>query len=348
MGSNNNNTGIMKINLTAIFDHPSAVYHKTRYARVDNVGSPIWIPGPNVNTSPATISPVGGVDNGQYRIGLTPVYADQRKCSESIYDTPACFPISTFNAIVEGNIITVTYVAPGDVPKVRLSINYPNGGSFSQLYTNGSNNSTIQVPLPTGLSGDISVYMQSVCDEESGFYSPISQPVIITYNPPVVINSSLEVLCDSYIGPNPSNRGLRYHRLKFNFAQPLTQPLELNIAFTIMVPSGMYSPGLTFGYGIIPDGVYEKTLRGLDLPTSYSVTIPAGTSSFTTNTLEYATITSFPPYNTDIIPCRDNSSNFNYSSEKVFVRVANIDNAQLNITSISNTNGYPTNFVQVP
>jgi hypothetical protein len=344
----------MKINLTAIFDHPSAITNKTRYARVDNNSSPVFIPGPNAISSPTTISPVGGVDNGQYRIGITPVYADQRKCSETFYDTPSCPIITSFNAIIEGSNIIVSYSAAGELPKVRLSINYPNGGSFSGIYTNGANNSTITVPLPTGLSGNVSVYLQSVCDEETGFFGPLPQPIVIDYQSSIVANAILDVLCEVYAGPNPTEpgtgqiRSLRYHKLKFTLAQALNAPLELDLAFTVMTPTdSLIYPGYTNGYDILPNGTYEKSLTGLGYNLPYRITIPAGTTQFTTNSLEFAS-SAQPPY-TEVIPCRDNVNNYPYVSEKIFARVVNnVNNITISVNSITNSNNYPTTFQQVP
>lgn len=344
----------MKINLTAIFDHPSAITNKTRYARVDNTNTPVWVPGPDVNASPATISPIGGVDNGQYRIGIKPVYADQRTCEETFYTTPSCPGVNSFNAIVSGSNIIVTYNAPGDIPKIKWFISYPNGGSSYGLVTNGSNNSTITVPLPTGLSGNISVYVQSVCDEDTAFFSEQSQPVVIDYNSPVIVNSTLAVLCETYVGPNPTEpgtgqiRSLRYHKLRFNLAQALAAPLELDLAFTVMTPPGsLIYPGYTDGYDILPNGTYEKGLTGLGYNLPYRITIPAGTTVFTTNTLEFAN-SSQPPY-TEVVPCRDNVNNYPYVSEKIFARVVNnTNNVTLSVNSITNSNNYDTTFQQVP
>jgi len=64
------------------------------------------------------------------------------------------------------------------VPKVRITVNYPNGGSFTANYVNTGNN--IVIALPTNLDGDYVVVGQSVCDESSGFYSPFSSQVVVT------------------------------------------------------------------------------------------------------------------------------------------------------------------------
>lgn len=344
----------MKINLTAIFDHPSAIRNKTRYARVDNTNTPLFIQGPDVITSPATISPIGGVDNGQWRIGITPVYADQRVCEETFYDTPPCIGVNSFNAIVEGANIVITYNAPGEIPKVKWLIAYPSGGSAYGVVTNGSNNSTITVPMPTGINGNVSVYIQTVCDEETSFFSQLSQPVVIDYQDTTMVNATLDVLCDSYVGPNPTTPGsgaarlLSYHKLRFNLAQALPSPLTVDLAFNLVANPPYTCQSTTWGGDILPNGMYEKGLFCIvnyNLP--YRITIPAGVTQFTTNTLEFAA-SAAPPY-TEVIPCRDNANPYDYASEKIFAKIYNnVNNVTLNITSITNSNTYPTTFQQIP
>lgn len=150
------------------------------YARVDNLAPaqvPTFINAGNFNTFPATIAT--NIAAGQYTIQITPVYADQRPCTPTVQTTPACPGLTSISGVLQGNILIVTYVAPSTVPKVRLTVNFPNGGSSVANYVNNGN--TVAIGLPSGVYGDYTLSGQSVCDESSGFYSPASSTVTVTY-----------------------------------------------------------------------------------------------------------------------------------------------------------------------
>lgn len=169
----------MSINLSISFSHPDAVAHRVRYARIDNTVNPNYITvSPDPITSPATIA--SNIPNGQYRIESYPIYADGRPCSGDplIQDTAPCEPLVSINAYLSGDTIVVQYLAPPDVPKVRITINYPNGGSYTANYVNNGND--IPIAIPSNLEGDFLVFGQSVCDEGSGFFSPLSSQVTVT------------------------------------------------------------------------------------------------------------------------------------------------------------------------
>lgn len=169
------------IDLVVNFDHPAATSNTIRYARIDNTVSPsyVTIPGILPGANPYTIP---SVPNGQYRVGIKPVYPDGRLCSEVFFDTPACTGINSFSAAYDGaGNIDVTYTADGSLPSVRVNINYPNGGNASQIFTNGD---VISMPIPPSLSGSYLVTMQPVCDVSTGFFGVAT--------PPVNVNVSLD------------------------------------------------------------------------------------------------------------------------------------------------------------
>ncbi len=190
----------MNINLAVQFSHPSSVSNNTRYARIDNTGNPIWVNGPNVVSSPAVIA--NNVPNGQYRIGMIPLYPDGRSlagrsCDETFTDTPPCPPLSSITAYLNSGNLVISYLAPSSVPKVRITVLFPNGGSSVANYVNDGNNVT--VPIPASLYGDFSIQGQSVCDEASGFYSAFSSSVTVTKALPVggtyTIGTSAATVC---------------------------------------------------------------------------------------------------------------------------------------------------------
>lgn len=165
----------MSINLSIRFEHPDAVSQSVRYARVDNTSTPTYSTVvPNPVTSPTTIAT--NIDNGQYRICSTPVYADGRTCEETCILTDACPGLISINAYISDSTLVVSYLAPSTVPQVRITVNYPNGGSFVQNYTNTGDDIAIGLP---SIDGIYTVSGQSVCDADTGFYSPASSTVSV-------------------------------------------------------------------------------------------------------------------------------------------------------------------------
>lgn len=166
----------MSKNLALRFQHPDAMSHYVKYRRIDNaVNNPYISVSPNPTTSPAIIAE--DVPNGQYEMQSTPVYADGRPCGPSVVYTDACPVLIAINAYMSGNNLVVSYLAPPDAPKVRIVVDYPNGGGSANNYVNTGDD--IVIPVPANVFGDISVSGQTVCDETSGFYSPNSGTVTV-------------------------------------------------------------------------------------------------------------------------------------------------------------------------
>jgi hypothetical protein len=174
------------INLTIAFGMPAgAVSNLVRYARIDNLApgaSPVYTQvTPNPVTSPATIAT--NIPDGQYTIQSTPVYPDGRTCTPTVYTTPACPGLTSISATIQSGVLVVTYLAPAGVTNVIITVGYPNGGSFQQMYVNTGN--PISIALPAGVYGNYSVNGQSVCDPTSGFYSAPSSTVTVAFGQPI-------------------------------------------------------------------------------------------------------------------------------------------------------------------
>lgn len=164
------------------YNHPAASSVTITYARIDNTNSPTYITIPNVVSSPYTIS---GVADGQYSVGITAIYADGRKCTQMFQTTPACAGINSFSAILGGSPTSefiISYSAASSIPKVKVNISYPNGGSWSQIYTNDGVD--IDVPFPVNVYGAFSINMQPVCNEDTGYFGQPTAPVILIINDP--------------------------------------------------------------------------------------------------------------------------------------------------------------------
>jgi hypothetical protein len=139
--------------------------------------------------SPYTIA---DVDDGQYRVGITPVYADGRRCSEVTLDTTVCGTVTSFSSVFSGGDITVTYSATSE--KVRVIINYPNGGQFSQIYTTGA---SIVITPPADLFGVFSLTMQPVCSSSTGWFGASTAPSIVEVTPAAnstIVNNTSYIL----------------------------------------------------------------------------------------------------------------------------------------------------------
>lgn len=168
----------MSINLAIEWDHPAAVSNFVQYARIDNTINPVFSTvTPNIAGSSGTAVIAENVPDGQYQIQITPIYADGRTCAPTVINTPPCQPLIAINAVLQSGNLVISYLAPSQAPKVRITVNYPNGGSTVANYINDGNN--IVIPLPSGLTGNFIVTGQSVCDESSGFYSAFSSQVTV-------------------------------------------------------------------------------------------------------------------------------------------------------------------------
>lgn len=160
--------------LVVTFSHPSAVSNIIRYARIDNTVSPVYttVAGVLPGDSPYSIT---GINNGQYRVGITPVYSDGRTCPETFYDTAPCEGVVAFNATFDGtNIIITGTLVEGLSAKVTL--NYPNGGTSSYIYTTTEGSLNQSIAPPSGVYGTFFATVQPVCDISTGFLGVSSAP----------------------------------------------------------------------------------------------------------------------------------------------------------------------------
>lgn len=183
------------INLNISFNHPAAISNTIRYGRIDNTSSPIYTTVTGVIVSPFQVQ---GLANGQYRVGITPVYSDGRICAEIIQDTAACTGLISFSAVLDSGNIKVTYTIDSAVPKFQVNISYPNGGTFTQQYDNGGTGS-VNITPPAGVYGNYTVTIQPVCDADTGFLGSASAPAIVPVTPPN--NSSLTNSTGGSIAP---------------------------------------------------------------------------------------------------------------------------------------------------
>jgi hypothetical protein len=167
------------INLQISFSHPDAISNTIRYARIDNTNNPVFTTLTGVTTSPLLLQ---NVPNGQYRIGITPIYADNRICLETFQDTPPCTGIVSFSAVLSGGNLVISYNAVNTVPDVQVNISYPNGGQFSNTYVN--NGANITITPPANVFGNYTITLQPVCDVDSGFLGAPTAPVIINIQAP--------------------------------------------------------------------------------------------------------------------------------------------------------------------
>jgi hypothetical protein len=176
----------MSINLTISLSHPSAVATQVRYARIDNLApgqQPVFTTVPNLAGGVGVFDIATDLPNGQYQINYTPIYADGRQCTTYITTTPGCPGLTSISAAIQGNVIVINYLAPSGAPNVFITVQFPNGGSFQQLYVNDGN--PISIGIPSGVYGNYTVNGQAVCDAVSGFYSPLSTTVTVVNGQPI-------------------------------------------------------------------------------------------------------------------------------------------------------------------
>jgi hypothetical protein len=193
----------MSINISVNLGVPAgASTNSISYARIDNLAlgiSPVFTNAGNFNTFPATIAT--NIPSGQYQVQAVPVYPDLRSCAPTIQTTPGCPGLVSITASLNNNVIVVNYVAPSTAPKVRITINYPNGGSSVANYVNDGN--PISVGVPAGVFGTYSIFGQSVCDESSGFFSLPSSTVTLnnaqTISGSFLLGNSISAACGASV-----------------------------------------------------------------------------------------------------------------------------------------------------
>lgn len=196
----------MAINLSIKWSHPGANSAFIRYARIDNVSNPSYIivtPNKVVTPNVTTINIAEGVPNGQYEIQATPIYADGRSCAATIDITNACPGLQAISAYISGGNIIVNWTALPEIPKARITVTYPAGGSAVANYSNVAPVNNTVIPIPPGNNGNITVQGQSVCDESSGFYSSFSNSITLnnaTGTNPIpsqyVVGNNIDTLCN--------------------------------------------------------------------------------------------------------------------------------------------------------
>lgn len=145
-----------------------------RYGRIDNNPAPSYITINNVSYTPLIIS---NVPAGQYRIYAKPNYSDGRICPESVIETDPCTGITSLSAIFDDPFIVVSYTCDPDVPKVRINVQYPNGG-FSNTIVN-NDEVDVNITPPAGVYGTYLVTIQPVCDADTGWFGQASAPVTV-------------------------------------------------------------------------------------------------------------------------------------------------------------------------
>lgn len=172
----------MAINLSIRWSHPEATSAQVRYARVDNTGTPTYTlvtPNPVVTPATTTVSVATNVPNGQYVVESIPIYNDGRSCSPTVQYTDPCPGLIAINASINLGNIVVTWQAQPQVPKALISVSFPSGGTYQNMFVNMDTTNTNTIPIPPGNNGQITVRGQSVCDESSGFYSAYSNTITL-------------------------------------------------------------------------------------------------------------------------------------------------------------------------
>jgi len=170
------------IDITVTFAHPDAVSNTIRYARVDNTSTPVYtvITGVLPGDSPYVIS---SIPDGEYIVGITPIYADGRSCQEVMQNTG--FPTSgftAFSAYFDGTNIIVSYAAPVGMPQLRVNVNLPNGGILTSLHTNTGVDITITPQ--TGVYGNYSLTLTAVYNQTTGYFGQTTAPVVVDVTQP--------------------------------------------------------------------------------------------------------------------------------------------------------------------
>jgi hypothetical protein len=176
------------MNITIQFTHPTAVKNTIRYARIDNTNTPTYITIPNVlaGDSPYVIN---DLPVGQYFVGMTPIYADGRTCSEIPNQTAPCTGINGFNLTKSNESFHIYINYQATCPYIKVIMSLPNSGTYENVYANTGNPIDINIQNLNGIqSGTYSISLQPCCNLTTGFFGNQTAQQLITI--PVSNNSS--------------------------------------------------------------------------------------------------------------------------------------------------------------
>lgn len=174
----------MAKNLAIKLSDPVATSATIKYARIDNNSNPTYTnvsPNPTVTPEVKTITVFTNKPDGQYRIVATPIRPDGIKCDEQVLITPACAaPLSIYAHFDGSGNIVVQWNTDALIPKTRIKINYPNGGSTVQDFVNSSSSMSVTINPPVGITGTFTISAQSICNANSMFLSAFTSSVSIS------------------------------------------------------------------------------------------------------------------------------------------------------------------------
>lgn len=247
-----------------------------QFARIDNTSNPVFSPAQTFNTVPFDLTP-NGVDNGQYQVTVTPTYPDGRTCQAQTYTTPPCPNMISVSAVQTGNNIVVNYTAPGSVSTVSITIVAPNGSTFNQQFTNGTNGSTITYPIPTGVYGAYSISMQTVCDATTGFFGAASPGIAVNVSAPITnptMTGTMTIVCGGNCGQQQAGA------VQFNLTAPLSADLTIQMGLKYTTPTGQQGYGCSLS-PLITGTCQAQGYTSFVIPAGQlGITIPASSIQF--------------------------------------------------------------------
>lgn len=249
-----------------------------------------WLSGGSVTAepSPATITPFSiiGVDPNEYEFYYITHCSNGEisVASNTFYSTPTCTSPLSFNVNQVGSNFQINYTVPGTIGTVNLQVEYPNGGTLNQNYSVTSPGQII-IPVPSGQYGDYTFSLRSVCNADSGWFSPFGNSVLITTinpgpcPPPQIttyqlINVTTTIATYRFFmaGYTPSVRVVLTNNT-LGSQQTYTQAITSNY-FDLPIPRG----SVDYNYSV---GVYNICTIGVDNigdVVSFQVTAASGTA----------------------------------------------------------------------
>lgn len=314
------------------FTETLAASNTAQYARIDNTSTPVFTTVPGITALPFDLTP-DGVPDGQYQVTLMPNYPNGASCPAFTYTTPPCPQMTAVSAVQTGNNIVVNYTAPTTGPagqsiaNVSLTITGPNGSVYNVTVTNGTNGGQIVYPIPTGVYGNYTVSMQTVCDATSGFFGAFSPPVTVSVAAPVTaptLSGTMTVICGT-----GSCNGQQAAGLQFNLTAPLSADLTIQMAYQLHTPTGEQQ----FGTSIIPPSL----ITGTAVATGYaSFIIPAGVlqANISNGAISFGGTVGGGFNQTLICFCGSDPDVSTIFIDKLFLHPANQPTIQINLTAI--------------
>jgi hypothetical protein len=196
--------------LLATITNTGASQYKAYYYNMRTPDQPSLVQTVNAVTGATTPISWSSIPIGQYAVVINAICANGKVSADKIVFTVSCAKPGAVNVSDTGTAFSVTWsTLPVNAAKVRIHIDYPNGGTFENDYNISP--ATISINKPAGVYGAFVFRAYTVCDVSAGFISDPSNAVSL--------NVAAPPACPSATGLEIT--ALAYNQASFKIVKPV-------------------------------------------------------------------------------------------------------------------------------